>query len=399
MKKSTWALLAGGVVVTVGALAWAFAPRPVAVETAVAHVAPFETGIEEDGKTRVRDRYVVSAPLAGSLQRIALKEGDTVEAGALVATLMPALSPMLDERTLQEQRARVEVAEANVSRAGARIEAARVALQQARNELQRSQELARQGFVAATKHDSDQLAVKGAEKELDAAQQERHAAQHETEQARAALSAVQQPGSGRSFAVRAPVSGRVLRVVQASEGMVGLGAPLIELGDVHRLEVVAELLTSDALRARPGSPVVIDRWGGDRPLEGRVRLVEPGAFTKISALGVEEQRVRVLMDILTPAEQWQALGDGYRVAVRIVTQQVPQALQVPVSAVFPRPEQAGAMAVFVVRDGRAHQQAVDLAARNGSTAWVRSGLKAGEEVVVYPPPAVADGVRVRQRKV
>ncbi len=209
--------------------------------------------------------------------------------------------------------------------------------------------------------------------------------------------------------MRAPAAGRVLRVLQASETVVALGTPLLELGDVSRLEIVAELLTTDALAAKPGSRVVIERWGGPATLEGRVRSVEPGAFTKVSALGVEEQRVRVLIDITSPRDAWQALGDGYRVSVRIVTLAEDKAVQVPVSAVFPLPagsagagtdaESAPSFAVFLSDGGRARLVPVVLAARNGSAAWIRSGLATGQQVIVYPPAAVRDGVRIAARKV
>jgi len=195
----------------------------------------------------------------------------------------------------------------------------------------------------------------------------------------------------------------VLRVVQASEGTVALGAPLIELGDTQALEVVAELLTTDALQAHPGSRVRIERWGGDAALEGRVRRVEPAAFTKVSALGVEEQRVRVLIDLATPAAQWRALGDGYRVSVRIVTRSVEQAVRVPVSAVFPVPAgdggRAGGTAVFVVDGGRARFTPVQVQARNEAHAWVTSGVAPGATVIVYPPATVRDGAKVAARKV
>lgn len=398
MKKKTMLVMAGGMVLAVALVAWAFAPRPVEVEVATAAQGRFEATIEEDGRTRLRDRYVVSAPLAGVLGRIALREGDAVAVDAVVATLTPVLSPMLDERTLREQRARVDIALANVARVAARIEGAEVALRQARNEMTRSEQLANQGFVSPTKLDTDRLAVQAAQKDLDAAAQERHVAGHEVEQARAALSAVQRkPGAARAFELRAPVAGRVLRVLQTSESAVALGTPLVELGDTTRLEIVAELLTTDALQARPGSPVVIERWGGPGTLQGRVRLVEPGAFTKVSALGVEEQRVKVLIDITSPFGQWQALGDGYRVGVRIVTQSADGALKVPVGAVFPQRE--GGMAVFVAEGGRARLRKVEIAARNGGEAWVRSGLAAGATVIVYPPPSVVDGQRIHVREV
>ena len=299
----------------------------------------------------------------------------------------------------------MEITEAQVQRVTARVEGARVALLQAGNEVQRSEQLARQGFVSLTKLETDRLAALAAQKDLEAAVEERHVAGHEVEQARSALMAVRRPDrlGSRGFALRAPTAGRVLRITQTSETAVTLGMPLLELGDTHGLEVVAELLTGDALQAAPGSRVLIERWGGAGVLHGRVRRVEPAAFTKVSALGVEEQRVKVLIDITSPAEQWQALGDGFRVGVRIVTTTVDNAVKVPVSAVFPLPrregEAAGGMAVFVVDGGRVHAAPVQVGARNGAEAWVQKGLSAGATVVVYPPSAVKDGVRVKVRKV
>ena len=398
MRKAAWIATAAGVAVALGLVGWAFAPRPVEVEAAVATRGHFEATVDEDGKTRLRDRFVVSAPLAGVVGRIGLREGDAVQAGAPLATLTPVLPPMVDERTLREQRVQVDIAQANVQRVEARFEGARVALRQAQDEMHRSEQLASQGFIAPTKLDNDRLAVQAARNELDAAAEERHVALHEVDQARAAVAAVASPREGRTFVLHAPVGGRVLRVAQTSEASVPLGAPLLELGDLSRMEVVAELLTTDALQARPGCPVRIERWGGSGTLEGRVRLVEPAAFTKVSALGVEEQRVRVLIDLTSPPDQWQALGDGYRVSVRIVTLSQDQALKVPVSAVFPRTDADG-MAVFVLDHGRARLVPVVLGARNGTEAWVRSGLREGAQVIVYPPASVHDGAAVRVRRV
>ncbi|HEX6704816.1 MAG TPA: HlyD family efflux transporter periplasmic adaptor subunit [Albitalea sp.] len=403
MKTRTWIYLSIAALAAAALLAWAFAPRPVEVEFASVTQGRFETTIAEDGKTRLRDRYVVSAPLAGLLARITLREGDTVAADAVVATLTPVLSPMLDERTLREQRVRVEIAEAGVQRASARVERARVALQQAKNEAQRSEQLALQGFVSSTKLDTDRLSAVAARTELDTAVEEHHVAGHEVDQARAALIAVRSPqGAGaRGFVLRSPSAGRVLRVAQTSETAVALGTPLVEIGNTQQLEVVAELLTTDALQARAGSRVLIERWGGDDVLQGRVRLVEPSAFTKVSALGVEEQRVKVLIDITSPPAQWRTLGDGFRVGVRIVTLEIDQVARVPVSAVFPLPagpEAKGGMAVFVVEDGRARLRPVEVAARNGEHAWVREGVRPGSTVIVYPQSAVKDGARVRLRR-
>lgn len=399
MKKKTW-IAAGVATLAIAALlAWAFAPRPLAVEVASVVEGPFETTIEEDGKTRLRDRYVVSAPLAGTIGRITLREGDAVSAGDLLASIAPVLPAMLDERTRRELLLRVDIAKAQTQRVAARIEGAKVALQQARNEQQRSEQLAAQGFVSPTKLDTDRLALQAAQKDLDAANEEGRIAAYEVEQSRAALLASTQASSRRVFPVRAPVAGRVLKVVQASEGVVALGAPLLELGDITRLEVVAELLTADALRAPPGSAVRIERWGGEGVLLGRVRLVEPAAFTKISALGVEEQRVRVLIDLSSPGEQWRALGDGFRVGVHIVTRSLEKVVKVPVSAVFPVPEGEGGMAVFVLDGGRARLTPVKVGARNGREAWIESGVAPGAQVIVYPPPATREGLRVKPRKV
>ncbi len=402
MKRRTLILLAVALAAGAALLAWAFSPRPVEVELATADRARFEQTIDEDARTRLRDRYLVSAPLAGRLARIALREGDAVEAGAVVATLSPALAPLIDERTLVGLQARVEAAEAGVLRAAARVERARVAVEQARGEQVRSEQLAQKGFVSPTKLESDRLAVAAASRELEAAEQDRHVATHDVDQARAALGTARQGRAGRPFEVRAPAAGRVLKVVQASEAPVALGAPLLELGDTRRLEVVAPLLTVDALRTKPGDRVWIERWGGPGTLEGRVRLVEPAAFTKVSALGVEEQRVNVLIDIASPHAAWAALGDGYRVSVRIVVLEVPDAVRVPVSAVFPLPRPVDApgeprWAAFVPRDGRARRVELDVGARNGVHAWVRSGLAPGDAVIVYPPSGVDDGVRVRAR--
>jgi HlyD family secretion protein len=396
MKTSTALAVSGIALAALAAVAWAFAPRPLEVETAQVAEGPFEASVDEDARTRLRDRYVVSAPLAGRLDRIELREGDAVAAGAVVATLTPALSPLLDERSLRELRARVDAAQAGVERAAARVEGAKVAVLQARNDARRSEELARQGFVAPTKLESDRLALLAAHKDQDAALAERHVATHEVAQARAALGAVQR-GGDPAFAVRAPVAGRVLRVVQASEASVALGQPLLELGDTAHMEVVAELLTTEAVKLKPGQAVHIERWGGAGELQGRVRLVEPGAFTKVSALGVEEQRVRALIDLASPAEQWRSLGDGYRVGVRIVVQAEPRALQVPLAAVFPRSDAAG-VAVFAVDGPRARLQPIEVAARSATHAWVRSGLAVGTRVVIYPPATLMDGARVRTRQ-
>lgn len=405
MKKNRKMIYAVAFVGVLSALLlWAFSPRPIPVEMATASQGRFELSIEEYGKTRVRERYTVSAPLSASIARISLREGDLVQAGDVLALLTPMLPPMLDARTLQEQSARVEAGDAMVSLANTRIERARVALQQASMERSRSEKLASDRYISASKLDMDRLAELAAKKELDSAKEEQHVAAHELQQAHAALRAVQQPSTaaGKSiFTLQSPVSGVVLRLLQQSESTVALGAPLLEIGDTKNMEIVAELLTTDAVQAKPGTPVQIERWGGKGILKGYVHRIEPAAFTKVSALGVEEQRVNVLIKITSPYEHWKKLGDGFRVSVRIITLIKEKVLRVPVSAIFPKTQGNGpaAYAVFVVRDDRANLESVDVGARNGKDAWIKSGLKSGDQVVIYPGNTVKEGVRVMARKI
>lgn len=410
MQKKTMVMGAGGLAAAALLLMWAFSPRPLAVEVAPVVTGLFEAGIEEDARTRLHDRYSVSAPLAGRLARIALREGDTVQAGDVVARILPALPALLDERTLREHRARLAAAQAGEQRAVVRLERSRLARQQAGEDLRRSEQLAGQGFVAESRLAAERVAYEAAQRDADAAAQEVLVARADVAQARAALDTLQRPGdaAGKAFEVRSPIAGRVLKVALASEGMVALGSTLLEVGDTARLEVVAPLLSTDALQAQPGSPVRIERWGGPTVLQGRVRSVEPAAFTKVSALGVEEQRVNVLIDLTSPPAEWAALGDGYRVVARVLTRQAPDVTLVPVSALFPlpappaaaaSPEAPGArrMAVFVVEAGRARRAEVQVQARGGTHAWVAQGVQPGSSVVVYPPTALQDGARVTVR--
>lgn len=395
MKRNL--LIAVVLLIVVAVLAWVFSPEAVEVETAIAVKGRFQRSIDEDGRTRLLDRYVVVAPIAGSVERTRLKEGDIIQPGETIAVILPAAPMMLDARTEQQQKARVATAEASVERARARIERSKVAIDQAKGDFSRSEQLAKQGFVSTTKLESDRLALKAAERDGDTAQQDLHVATHDLDETHAALRQYQSPSlstRGKSWSVKAPVAGRVLRVAQTSEGTVNVGATLIEIGDLSRLEVVAEMLTTDALQLSAGTPVLMERWGGAGTLEGRVRVVDPAGFTKVSALGVEEQRVLAHIDITTPREKWEKLGDGFRLSVRVIVQDVPDVTKVPVSAVFPV---AGRMAAFVVDGGRVRLSTVEVGARNGVDAWIKSGLSDGTRVVVYPPAKLADGVRIKDR--
>jgi HlyD family secretion protein len=376
------------------ALAWAFAPRPVEVETTRVRTGLFEQAVEEDGRTRLKDRYTISSPVAARLMRITLRAGDAVHEGDVVAELLPVMSPMVDGRSMQEALARVGAANAGVERARAQAGQAAVALDESALELRRTEQLAAAGFVSPSKLDEARLSAAATRRALEAAAAAQDSAVQEQRLARASLTPSQAFRTGGLLALRAPVAGRVLKVAQPSEATLAAGTALIEIGDPAQLEVVSELLTPDAVQARSGARVIIDRWGGPA-LEGRVRYVEPAAFTKVSALGIEEQRANAVIEVTSAPQAWRAVGDGFRVGVRIVTASVPQALMVPVGAVFPH---EGGMAVYVVEGHRASLRPLDIAGRNGSDAWLRGGLVAGQEVVLYPPAEVKDGARLHARQ-
>ncbi|NNU43022.1 efflux RND transporter periplasmic adaptor subunit [Ramlibacter montanisoli] len=395
MFRKKYLLLGVTAVAAAGLLAWAFSPKPVPVETATIVNGRYEQAIEEDGRTRLKDRYTVSAPVAARVLRISLREGDRVAAGDTVAVLLPAMSAMVDARSNREATERHHAAKANVTRAAARVARAQLGAEEAQLELHRVEKLAREGFLSASRLDSARLALSGARREVDAARAERDAAGHDEAQAAAALLPANGAQGGKPLNVKSPVPGVVLKVPQASEGTVPAGTALLDVGDPARMEVIAELLTTDAVQAQPGRRAVVERWGGP-PVEGRVRRVEPAAFTKVSALGIEEQRVKVIVDLDSPPPGWQAMGDGYRVTLRVITQSVDQALLAPVGALFPIGD--GGTGVYVVQDGKAKLQPVELGGRNGNEAWVRGGLQAGQKVIVYPPPAVAEGKRVQARR-
>lgn len=378
----------------VAALAWAFAPRPLEVETATVTRGRFEQSIEEDGRTRLRERFTISAPVAARLARIRLREGDSVNAGDPIAVLTPVMSSMVDDRSLREATARLKAAEATAAGAAARVDRARIAREEARLELQRTEKLAREGFVAVSRLDSARLAADGTRRDLEAAQAAHATAMHERAQAAAVLQPVERGASGAPLQLRAPVTGVVLRVPIQSEATVAPNTALLEIGDPSRLEVVAELLTTDAVLAQPGTLARIERWGGP-PVEGRVRRVEPAAFTKVSALGVEEQRVNVIIDLAETPEAWRNMGDGFRVTVRVITATATDAVQIPVGALVPT--ETGAMASYVVEGGRAALRPLELAGRNSTMGWVSRGLQPGQRVIVYPPPSIASGRRIQIR--
>lgn len=380
------------IVALAGVLAWSLAPRPVAVQVAAVTRGAFEQTVDEDGKTRVRERYVVTAPLAGRIARSRFKAGDAVTAGQPLAVLTPLAPALIDARMQQQLAERAGAAEAARARALAGLARAQAALRKSEADQARVRKLSQDGFVSPAQLDQADLDLQLARRELDATRQAVHVADHDVATARAALQLSRSAAPGETWTVRAPVAGTVLKVIQESEGSVLLGAPLVELGNPAELEIVADVLSADAVQVQPGSTVRIERWGGPQVLRGQVRRIEPSAFTKVSALGVEEQRVNLVIDIVSPPAETSGLRDGFRVEVRVVVHRDPDTLRVPVGAVFRRGED---WAVYVVEGSRAHMRQVRLGRRNQREAVVLQGLKAGEQVVLYPPDSLTEGARVR----
>jgi HlyD family secretion protein len=376
-------------------VAWALQPPPVSVELAEVTSGVFEQTVADDGKTRVRERYTVFSPLAGRVERIRLKAGDPVERGQIVAVLVPVAPALLDARSVRELQARVGAAEAQHLRAKAEFARTMAQRDQARADFERQAKLYKEGFLSATAREQSELALRTAERTVEAAKFAEDAAGHELTQARAALARYRGADAGTKWEVTSPVRGSVLKVIQESEGAVALGAPLIELADARSLEAVVDVLSQESVAVRPGMPARIELGRGVAPLAARVRLIEPAAFTKVSALGVEEQRVNVVLDFAEPLDRVQTIGDGYRVEATIVTHRVENAVKVPVGALFRDGE---GWAVFAAAGERAVRRAVKTTLRNGAEAMVEDGLKPGERVVVYPSDALRDGSRIRVRR-
>lgn len=370
-------------------------PNPMSVETAAAKRGLFVKTILNEGKTRVRDRYVVSAPIAGMLGRVTLKAGDPVDGSTIVAIVSPGRTPLDDPRARRQLEERLGVAEAARKRATVAEARARASREQAQADLARTKSLAERGVVTAARREQVELAATLAERELQVAQFDVHVAEHEESLARAAL---QTDGSGdtaRAIEIKSPVDGVVLKVIQESEGPIAIGAPILEIGDPARLEIVVDVLTTDAVQIAPGAPATIERWGGPHDLKARVARVEPGGFTKVSALGIDEQRVFAILDIVSPRKEWKSLGDAYRVEARIETARADNALTLPVSALF---RSQDGWAVFVVDNGRARLKRVVVAQRSDTEAVISDGLAGKESVILFPPPNVKDGVAVAAQK-
>jgi len=379
--------IAGGVAV-LALLVWMLSPTPVQVELVSAAEGAFELTVRDDGETRVRDRYVVTAPVPGYLTRLSLQEGQPVEAGTEIAHL--DVLPM-DARTRAQATAALEGARDHQRTAAAMAVQAREALAQARRDGARVAELVRAGATSREALEQAEVRVTSRAKEMEAADFRSQAAAHDVEAARAALLPENEGGSAhaRHLVIRSPAAGRILRIPQESARVVAAGEPLVEIGDPSKLEITTDLVSTDAVKVRPGQPMIVEGWGGEHPLRGRVRIVEPSGFTKVSALGIEEQRVNVVGDLLEPGE-W--LGDRFRVQVRIVIWQADKVLKVPWSALVREGE---GWRVYVEENGRARARDVKVGRQGEFEAQILDGLREGELVVRHPTDQIVDGVRIR----
>ena len=383
-----------------GAIAWLFRPSAVAVDLVTAERGPLMVSVSDEGETRVRDMYVVSAPVPGLMRRIELEAGDGVVADeTVVARIEPSDPSFLDVRSAAEARASVDAAAAARALAEAQVRRAQAEADFAGAELERIRALARSHTVSENELDAAERRARTSDAALAEARAERRVRESEYQLARARLlspvSTRDRPADCACVDVYSPVSGEVLRVVKESEGVVQSGTPLVEIGDPEKLEVVVDLLSAEAIRVEPGQRVMIEAWGGGPPLAGQVRRVEPFGFTKVSALGIEEQRVNVLIDITEPRDRWRRLGHGYRVEPRIVLWESEDVLRVPLSALFRHGDR---WAVFVAKGSRAELRTVEVGQGNGLEAEVVSGLAAGERVVLHPGDRVSPGGRIAERR-
>lgn len=379
--KLTWALAA---IFVIAALGFAFRPKAVSVQSVIATMGPLQETVDEEGKTRMHDHFVLAASVAGKLRRIELHAGDSVRAGQTVAWIDP--SPIEPRQTAVLQ-ARLDGARASKQEADAMVGQAKSQDDQASIELERTRRLLAEGVAAKEALDRASNLAAAAAKQLEAAEFRARSAAHQVKEANAAL---RQGGSDRSLPVmiKSPVDGRILKLVEQSERVLPPGAPIAEIGYTPRLEVVADFLTRDAVKIKEGMEAIIDNWGGDEPLRARVRIIEPGGFTKVSALGVEEQRANVVLDFLGRTDN---LADGYRVDVHVITWQSKSTLKVPSSAIF---RSGTAWALFTAQNGKAHRTIVQVGHRGAFDIEILQGLRAGEAVIVHPSADVADGVRV-----
>jgi len=393
MRYWKWVLLFALVAI---AIVFSFMPQTLTVEMGTVERGDLLIEVEEDGRTRVRDRYTINTPINGMLRRPRLKAGDPLVAGeTVIAVLDPTVTGFLDARSQAEAEARVKRAQAAREQALQQLRGAETSRDFAKTELNRLKGLG--DFASEEAVDMAAYTLRLRESEVMAARKALNVAEFELETQEAALAAIpsNENQAGQPLTLTSPVNGAVFRVFQESSGFVSAGTPLMEVGDPADLEVVVDLLSKDAVNVKAGQKARLLHWGGDRSLNAEVRLVEPSGFTKISALGVEEQRVNVILDLTDPKETWQHLGDGFRAEVAIVTWEGKDLVRVPASALF---WADGDWAVYKVDEDRARRTALTIGRRNANWAEVDSELKPGDRVVIHPSDQMKDGVKVAPRE-
>jgi len=395
MKLRRWIII---IIITAGvilAIVYGFMPKPVTVDLVKVSRRPLKVTVEEEGKTRVKDRFVLSAPVAGFMRRIQLDVGDPVRKGEILVEIEPLKSNLLDTRTRATAEAAVSSAEATLRVEEERVRSAEADAEYSRRNLERIKKLFEGGYVAKDALEQAETGAKRAEANLLSAQAAVKVARSELERARTVLrhsAAEDTRVQGKIVTIQAPVGGSVLRIYRESEGVVQSGEPLIDIGDPKDLEVKVEVLSADAVRIKPGTSVLFERWGGNSTLSGKVRIIEPSGFTKISSLGVEEQRVLVIVDLTSPDQNEQSLGDGYRLEASFIIWEGKDVLQVPASALFRKQD---GWAVFVVKNNKALQREVKVGHRTGLAAEILSGLTKGEVVISHPDNSIEQGTRIR----
>jgi HlyD family secretion protein len=379
-------------------LVYGFLPKAQEVDIVSVKRGPLQITIEEEGRTRLKERFTISAPTAGYMRRINAKVGDTIKKGQIVAVLEPLQSQALDPRSRATAEATVSAAEASLKAA---VERERVTTADASYTEQRRERLKSlydKGSISKDQFEQIDSEAQKAKALQNSAAAEVNVAKSELERAKITLqnfAAVKRKSGHDTVSVPAPLSGAVFRVYRESEGVVNVGEPLMDIGNSRNLEVRVEVLSSDAVKVKKGTEVLFKRWGNDEPLAGKVRLVEPAGFTKNSSLGVEEQRVLVIVDITSPPEKWDVLGDGFRMEAHFIIWEGKDILQVPASALF---RLGSKWAVFVEEKGKVCRRVVEIGQRSGLAAEILSGLKENEKVVAYPDDSIGEGTKIRQRK-
>lgn len=398
LRRLPWIVLVLGLI---AGITYGFWPVPIQVDTVTASRGTLLVTVNEDGKTRIREKYVVSAPVGGKLLRLSLRAGDEVEYHeSVLAVIEPNEAPLLDPRAVEQAEAKVRVAKAMQSQSTAAVKRAAAAHALARTDLARATSAFKKGAVTESEFDAAKHRERMAAADMRSAEFGLNVAKFELELAKAALvrsrprKKYETDDASRPMTILAPITGRVLRVFQESSSVITPGLKLLELGDPRDLEMEIDVLSTDAVPIRPGAQVYIDHWGGEGTLHGVVRLVEPSAFLKVSALGVEEQRVNVIADFTEPLQHRKTLGDGYRIEARIVISERTDVVLVPAGALF---REGGEWYVFAVIDGRAERRKVRIGQSDGTQTEILDGVAAGDRLILHPTDKINDGIRVESR--